>query len=695
MVNCGAQVVASFFFSALLPPFDDSEPSFYDVLGLESTCDGDDLRKAYRKLSLKLHPDKITQRGGGKEEQQAAAEEYEKIQEAYNVLNDEKKRLKYDALGTPKRYRFVENSRFADPQSVYENLIGSSLADRTRLVGLFFVAILLVLMQPILVAAKINQSLRGEGSLEDSSWVAILVPYWIFGGLLIALTLVATFLAPKKDRLAICLSGAEQFCWYLGVVLLCVRWDGDGDGDGSYRQTLWPIYIAVTLRWSRSLLTLYTVRKDVNRMVTMDFIERELLKGRSMDELPEEEQNEIEEAFLIVSTDPEFEPSSEDLMDDDLEEEKVESSPEFASAMEIYNATFYALAWSIAVKGIFLILLTLKLDENLSDGTNWWAVFTPVWIERGWRLLFNLYKCCGLGEEIAVYLGSDFPAASGEAVDTAEIDPSTDPESKPATTGNDGAAEVVSSEARNDDESDKNATANNNKTSQPGAEPGGNTANGNTRDALAPASTGNTPEVKEDPPGLAPGDKYSEDGDDEEIHMDEETHDAFQQAYSEAEAAAREERSQSCFESVGIIASIIMLCLVVAKLDKAYGSSDPDDVGFNVFWILFPFFLFFGLTCCCCACLIFGAAPETEEDDESESKAGEPSEEDDPENPSGIPDGQQGGGDVTIIPVQTTDKEEGIAVEAAIITPDTEADEPKPMSYKSDPPAESAMDDLD
>mmetsp|Transcript_8033 Transcript_8033/g.16598 ORF Transcript_8033/g.16598 Transcript_8033/m.16598 type:complete len:503 (+) Transcript_8033:67-1575(+) len=474
-----------------------------------------------------------------------------------------------------------------------------------------------------------------------------------------------------------------------------VRWDGDGDGDGSYRQTLWPIYIAVTLRWSRSLLTLYTVRKDVNRMVTMDFIERELLKGRSMDELPEEEQNEIEEAFLIVSTDPEFEPSSEDLMDDDLEEEKVESSPEFASAMEIYNATFYALAWSIAVKGIFLILLTLKLDENLSDGTNWWAVFTPVWIERGWRLLFNLYKCCGLGEEIAVYLGSDFPAASGEAVDTAEIDPSTDPESKPATTGNDGAAEVVSSEARNDDESDKNATANNNKTSQPGAEPGGNTANGNTRDALAPASTGNTPEVKEDPPGLAPGDKYSEDGDDEEIHMDEETHDAFQQAYSEAEAAAREERSQSCFESVGIIASIIMLCLVVAKLDKAYGSSDPDDVGFNVFWILFPFFLFFGLTCCCCACLIFGAAPETEEDDESESKAGEPSEEDDPENPSGIPDGQQGGGDVTIIPVQTTDKEEGIAVEAAIITPDTEADEPKPMSYKSDPPAESAMDDLD
>ena len=213
--------VVGFFLSALLPPRDDDEPSFYDVLGLESSAKADELRKAYRKLSLKYHPDKIAQRyGGNASKKEEAAAEYEKIQEAYHVLIDEKKRLRYDSLGSPTRYRFVDRGGFADPQSIYENLAGASVSDKARLMGPFVIAVLLLLMQPILVAAKINQTLEDDGPLAASTWIAIMIPYWVMGILIVILTFVVAVFVPVGDRLPVCLSGLEQFCWYLGVLFL-------------------------------------------------------------------------------------------------------------------------------------------------------------------------------------------------------------------------------------------------------------------------------------------------------------------------------------------------------------------------------------------------------------------------------------------------------------------------------------------
>ena len=96
-----------------------------------------------------------------------------------------------------------------------------------------------------------------------------------------------------------------------------------------------------------SVVVLQKIRKDVIRMVTSDYIENEILKGRSMEDIPEEERNDIMKAFLVVSVDPEFEPHSEDLTDEELEEEKVESSPEYESATEIYNTTFNGLSCQV------------------------------------------------------------------------------------------------------------------------------------------------------------------------------------------------------------------------------------------------------------------------------------------------------------------------------------------------------------
>ena len=57
---------------------------YYKVLGVSESSSQDDIKKAYRKLSLKHHPD----RGGD-------AEQFKKINEAYSVLGDTEKRRMY------------------------------------------------------------------------------------------------------------------------------------------------------------------------------------------------------------------------------------------------------------------------------------------------------------------------------------------------------------------------------------------------------------------------------------------------------------------------------------------------------------------------------------------------------------------------------------------------------------------------
>lgn len=65
---------------------------YYSVLGLDKSASSDQIRKAYRKLAVKYHPDKNP---GNK----AAEEKFKEANEAYQVLSDPEKRKKYDELG--------------------------------------------------------------------------------------------------------------------------------------------------------------------------------------------------------------------------------------------------------------------------------------------------------------------------------------------------------------------------------------------------------------------------------------------------------------------------------------------------------------------------------------------------------------------------------------------------------------------
>src|SRR5487761_496090 len=63
---------------------------YYETLGVKKAANKDEIKKAYRELAHKYHPDKK----GGDEQK------FKEINEAYQVLSDEKKRAQYDQFGS-------------------------------------------------------------------------------------------------------------------------------------------------------------------------------------------------------------------------------------------------------------------------------------------------------------------------------------------------------------------------------------------------------------------------------------------------------------------------------------------------------------------------------------------------------------------------------------------------------------------
>src|SRR5580692_8770826 len=72
-----------------MPVYNRRMKDYYQILGVQKTASEDEIKKAFRKLAQKYHPDKK----GGDEAK------FKEASEAYAVLSDKKKRAEYDTYG--------------------------------------------------------------------------------------------------------------------------------------------------------------------------------------------------------------------------------------------------------------------------------------------------------------------------------------------------------------------------------------------------------------------------------------------------------------------------------------------------------------------------------------------------------------------------------------------------------------------
>ena len=90
----------------------------YEVLGLEKTADETQIKKAYRKLALKFHPDKNKCKN--------AEEAFKKVNQAFCVLSDPQKRKNYDMFGTEEGPGISTMPTDFNPFDIFEQFFGEN-----------------------------------------------------------------------------------------------------------------------------------------------------------------------------------------------------------------------------------------------------------------------------------------------------------------------------------------------------------------------------------------------------------------------------------------------------------------------------------------------------------------------------------------------------------------------------------------
>ena len=117
-----------------------TQKDYYEILGVDRNASAEEIKRAYRRLAKKYHPDL------NKDNPKEAEEKFKEISEAYEVLSDPQKRANYDRFGHagvdfgPGGFDWSKFTRFSDIEDIFRDIFGTDFGfgGRGRGVGSIF-----------------------------------------------------------------------------------------------------------------------------------------------------------------------------------------------------------------------------------------------------------------------------------------------------------------------------------------------------------------------------------------------------------------------------------------------------------------------------------------------------------------------------------------------------------------------------
>ena len=144
----------------------------YDALGVKPKATQKELKRAYLKKSLKLHPDKP---GGN-------LEEFKAMKAAYDTLRDPQKRKAYDRYG-PDMVRVMQGE-MVGPEAVAAMFAQVGTGTRLCVVLVLGVIAGIVVSSPVLVSVRWGIAgpfdLDGAAAEDAWSWLLVCIPLFVF-----------------------------------------------------------------------------------------------------------------------------------------------------------------------------------------------------------------------------------------------------------------------------------------------------------------------------------------------------------------------------------------------------------------------------------------------------------------------------------------------------------------------------------
>eukprot|EP00934_Nitzschia_sp_Nitz4_P008218 Nitzschia sp. Nitz4//scaffold221_size33835//7947//9732//NITZ4_007850-RA/size33835-processed-gene-0.20-mRNA-1//-1//CDS//3329542554//8208//frame0 len=331
---------------------DPTAEDFYAMLGLEHDATADEIKRAYKKQSLQMHPDKLAQRGEQVTPESQA--KFTRMKEAYEILSDPHKRETYDAIGE-RGMQWLEEPFSMDPQELAHNFAKSSAIDRSKIFAIFVAVAVAVLILPILIC------LHADGLFgDDASWTLTLIPLWLWNCALFFYHTRVIMMGPihRPDHIP-----PEEWVdplpmskRYMSMVrfLLIVAFQ---------LLVSLKLDLVVNVSWVVIFIPLYAWEATTMykkwplarmRIVTVEDLEAAL--GKPFSEFTPDEKELIKKRYSVV-------PST--------------ASPEFEAAQKIKARARHDMLIS-GFSVLFVILLLCQMEGLLH--WNWWFVFAPFWI---------------------------------------------------------------------------------------------------------------------------------------------------------------------------------------------------------------------------------------------------------------------------------------------------------------------------